>query len=243
MDALIQSLDTLILDNEDERSDAHLSLTNSQHTWVEERLNHGSRRLLSQRRYVVVYIPAHCKVTIGRLLQTSLSPSTIFEMFPTKISERTEGRPAQPEDSVTMGSSHEMKSPDVQNDEQRMWWDNNGKTFRLLDLPPELRETVYLHTIGCIIAPDLRTDRSTGKIKVYLGLGLSTEPKTRAGRYRDPDIQRPNVSILQLNKQIRQEAMEVAYRDTIKRISTLGKDVNHLMMDLSPRLLSLPFLL
>ncbi|KAJ4371152.1 hypothetical protein N0V83_004368 [Neocucurbitaria cava] len=140
-------------------------------------------------------------------------------------------------------TEHGMQSPDVQNDEQRMWWDNNGKTFRLLDLPPELRETVYLHTIGCIMAPITHTKRSTGNTNVYLALGISTGPKTRAGRYRDPDIQRPNMSILQLNKQIHKEATEVAYRDTTKRICTLGRHGKSPIRGFGPRLLALPYLL
>ena len=114
--------------------------------------------------------------------------------------------------------------PEKQYDEQRRWWDTNGNKFRLLDLPAEMREAIYLHTIGPVVVPDTTTE--TPDI-LTLGRGIAYGDKKRPGSNRDPDIERPNTNILRVNKQVRKEATEVAQRDTTKRFTALG--VQHLV--------------
>jgi hypothetical protein len=105
-----------------------------------------------------------------------------------------------------------MKFSEERYEEQQLWWDQNGKHFKLLDLPRELREAVYLQIIGPVILPD------EYRLRVVLGQGLSYGNSKRPGRNCDPDIESPNMAIMRINKQIREEANLVAHRDTIKRL-------------------------
>ncbi|RMZ74456.1 n amino acid transport system [Pyrenophora seminiperda CCB06] len=117
-----------------------------------------------------------------------------------------------------------MRFPETQYDEQRMWWDSTGQTFPILELPPELRLPIYLHIIGPVVVPDVIP--GVPKQRLILGIGQSLvdsdhRSSSRLGRVRDPDIQRPNMHILRVNKQINREASEVAVRDTTKRFTWL----------------------
>ncbi|KAF2148818.1 hypothetical protein K461DRAFT_53239 [Myriangium duriaei CBS 260.36] len=69
-------------------------------------------------------------------------------------------------------------------DSQLAWWLMNGKSFRLLDLPPELRDTIYDRASGSVIEPYSKdTISSTGRSYKRL----------------------PNLSLLLANKQIYHE--------------------------------------
>jgi hypothetical protein len=113
-----------------------------------------------------------------------------------------------------------MRFSELQYEEQRWWWEGTGKAFRLLDLPLEMREAIYLQAIGSVVVLDVNTRRSR-RGELVLGNGQTFGNSARPGRYRDPDIQRPNVNIMRVNRQIRQEATQVANRDCIKRFTTL----------------------
>ncbi|KAF2025788.1 hypothetical protein EK21DRAFT_75623 [Setomelanomma holmii] len=102
-----------------------------------------------------------------------------------------------------------MKSSEAQYEEQSLWWESTGKVFNFLTLPAELRNQIYLQTIGPVILPDLEGSR------MVLGRGLSLGKDYMASRYRDPDVERPNLAILRISKQVNAEALEVAYCDTI----------------------------
>jgi hypothetical protein len=81
-----------------------------------------------------------------------------------------------------------------------------------------MREAVYLQIVGPIVVLDIAT---YPRRKMVLGVGMSLGDPARLGLNRDPDIQRPNMTIMRTNKQLRDEAMTVAYRDTTKRFTTL----------------------
>jgi hypothetical protein len=109
-----------------------------------------------------------------------------------------------------------MKFSEMQYEEQRLWWNANGKTFNLLDLPLELREAVYLSVVGPVVVPELYQSR------VVLGNGWSYANPMRPGRNRDPDVERPNMTIMRVSKLVRREATLVAHRDTFKRFRAVG---------------------
>jgi hypothetical protein len=113
-----------------------------------------------------------------------------------------------------------MRFPDMQYDEQRLWWEGTGRVFRFLELPLEMREAIYLQVVGPVIIPDVVTQRD-GTPKLVLGTGLSFGDPNRVGRNRDPDIQRPNMAIMRVSRRIQAEATQVANRDSIKRFTTL----------------------
>ncbi|KAI4942797.1 hypothetical protein J4E91_009716 [Alternaria rosae] len=113
-----------------------------------------------------------------------------------------------------------MRLPEPQYEEQRLWWEGTGQAFRLLDLPLEMREAIYLHVIGPVVVPDIVTQRG-GAEKLVLGYGLAYDNPERVGRNRDPNIQRPNMCIMRVSRQVKAEATQVANRDTVKRFTTL----------------------
>ena len=119
-------------------------------------------------------------------------------------------------ETYTWDNTWEMRVPTEQYAEQQRWWDSNGKTFPLLSLPPEMREAIYLQIVGPVVLPELIATRAT------VGRGLTDGGSGREGARRDPDIPKPNMSIMRVCKLVRREAMQVAFRDTRKRFRTLG---------------------
>ncbi|KAH7082927.1 hypothetical protein BKA63DRAFT_404434 [Paraphoma chrysanthemicola] len=83
-----------------------------------------------------------------------------------------------------------MKFPEQQYEEQQLWWAGTGKSFRLFDLPPELRIQAYLQIIGPVILPDLHYNR------IILGRGFEMGKEYDECQRRDPDIDPPNLTIL-----------------------------------------------
>lgn len=110
----------------------------------------------------------------------------------------------------------EMKNTEHQYHEQRIWWSKNAQYFKLLELPLELREAVYLQIIGPIVVLDLH------RSQLILGRGLKYSSKKQACTRRDPDLDKPNMGIMRICKQVYKEALAVATRDTTKRLCTLG---------------------
>lgn len=88
---------------------------------------------------------------------------------------------------------------------QHLWWSRNGKSFRFLDLPREIRDMIYLFCIGSSIYP-----RSSYRDAIRLPLGCGR-------RTRDHNnVERPNLAIALANKQLYEEAMKAAWEDTVK---------------------------
>ncbi|KAF1957027.1 hypothetical protein CC80DRAFT_593040 [Byssothecium circinans] len=97
-----------------------------------------------------------------------------------------------------------------QHEEMDFWWRGNGKYFRLLKLPLELREMIYLAAIGHIIIPKAE------KI-ITFGTGYSYGEKGRPGLTRDPNIERPNLNLLLVSRQIKQEVNGAVWMQAYKR--------------------------
>ena len=111
-------------------------------------------------------------------------------------------------------------------DEMSVWWNSNGKSFRILDLALELRELLYVAIIGTVIFPKITTtdpwknsaiaSHTHQRQRLVLGNGHSY-PQQRGQKKHDPSIAPPNLAILQLNKQIYDEALQAAWRCSTKR--------------------------
>lgn len=81
-----------------------------------------------------------------------------------------------------------MKFADDQYKEQFMWWMGTGKAFRLLDLPAELRDAIYLQSLGPVIVPDLHASQTV------VGRGLSYKRDRDSQKSRDPRHRGPKLS-------------------------------------------------
>ncbi|KAH4195343.1 hypothetical protein HBH70_188000 [Parastagonospora nodorum] len=106
----------------------------------------------------------------------------------------------------------DMRFTKMQYEKQQAWWKNNGQSFRIFDLPQELRDAVYLQMVGPVVLPDTHHGR------VVIGKGLSYGSAERLGRNRDADIDRANMTVMRVCKAFREEATIVANRDTYKRL-------------------------
>jgi len=104
-----------------------------------------------------------------------------------------------------------MRFSKMQYEKQQTWWKNNGQSFRFFDLPRELRDAIYLQMVGPVVLPESRNGR------VVIGNGLSYRNAERLGQNRDPDIYRPNMTIMRVCKGFHTEATIVANKDTFKR--------------------------
>ncbi|KAG9189108.1 hypothetical protein G6011_05976 [Alternaria panax] len=125
---------------------------------------------------------------------------------------------------TTADDMYAMRFSQMQYDEQNLWWEGTDQVFRFLELPLEMREAIYLQIIGAVLVPDM-VAQSHGRQKLVLGRGHSFVDRNRVGRRVDPDIQRPNMIIMRVSKQVNMEATTVANRDTIKRFTRLQAPV------------------
>ncbi|KAF1831942.1 hypothetical protein BDW02DRAFT_605237 [Decorospora gaudefroyi] len=99
---------------------------------------------------------------------------------------------------------------------QQTWWAKNGKRFRLMALPPEIRAIIFRQALGENIYPNARHDDALGVEKVTLG--------SRKGNIPHDDLEydvgvRPdplNYAVLCLNKSLRSEALKAGLEGTRK---------------------------
>jgi hypothetical protein len=106
----------------------------------------------------------------------------------------------------------------VQRTRQMAWWAGNGLHFPFMSLPLELREVIYLYSIGSIVIPRVKMRNVTRTF--FLGNGHHSG--TDAYK-RHRAVEPPNLEILRTNSQISREALTVAWRDTTKRLLTYGR--------------------
>lgn len=109
-----------------------------------------------------------------------------------------------------------MKFSENQYEEQLLWWKSNKQSFRLLDMPGELRDAIYLQIIGPTILPDLHASQTVS------GRGLSYGRATGSQKHCDPNIEAPNMAIMRVNRQVWREVSHVAARDSQKRLRMVG---------------------
>jgi hypothetical protein len=120
-------------------------------------------------------------------------------------------------DTYNWTDNGRMKFSAEEYEEQQLWWTGSSQTFRLFDLPLELRENIYLHIIGPVVVPTVYQGT------IVLGAGLtSPRPISVAKMNRDPDIPAPNMTIMRVSSAVKREATTVAHRDTFKRIRFVG---------------------
>jgi hypothetical protein len=95
-----------------------------------------------------------------------------------------------------------------------------------------MREATYLQIFEPIVVPEVITYPTKTMV---IGFGQSINDSGRIGRNRDPDIMSPNMRIMRTCKQVHAEATKVAYRDTIKRFTTIGAAGAHLETSVGPQ--------
>lgn len=71
------------------------------------------------------------------------------------------------------------------------------------------------------MVPNVTSGTNPQESRLILGTGQSLGDTRRLGTSHDPDIQRPNMRIMRVNRQVYHEISEVAIRDTIKRFTCL----------------------
>ncbi|KAF2130663.1 hypothetical protein P153DRAFT_356391 [Dothidotthia symphoricarpi CBS 119687] len=99
-----------------------------------------------------------------------------------------------------------------------LWWDRNGRHFRLMDLPMEICSTIFRHILGENIYPVAPYDSTRRAYQVLLGLKEVNIPEAEDAGAR-PDA--PNYAILGVNKQVRREAVCAGWEGTRKQFTAV----------------------
>ncbi|KAF2794800.1 hypothetical protein K505DRAFT_360752 [Melanomma pulvis-pyrius CBS 109.77] len=107
---------------------------------------------------------------------------------------------------------------------QYNWWQNNGRHFRLLDLPEELRRQIFIQVLGPEVYPQKKrgSGHNEKDIKpMVLRQGCTYEYLDRDTARATEDIipyreSKPNRAIFYLNKQVLREARRAGWEGTLK---------------------------
>jgi hypothetical protein len=99
---------------------------------------------------------------------------------------------------------------------QQTWWCKNGKVFRLMDLPQEIRFIILKHALGGFIHPAVIYNPSSSKYQVTLGCTSHNNPEKMNyissesnwdNLQAEKKFSSPNFSPPRVNKQIHGEAL------------------------------------
>lgn len=127
------------------------------------------------------------------------------------------------------------KFPDIEHEQHQKWWKYNGKHFHLLELPAELRNLIYLYSLGPILIPRLKHIYNiVGDLHnenfLTLGIGSSTpaaglfrrwKPITRGfNALDDPPVGLPNINLLFVSKQVSREALDAVWLNSTIRFES-----------------------
>ncbi|EON67550.1 hypothetical protein W97_06918 [Coniosporium apollinis CBS 100218] len=96
---------------------------------------------------------------------------------------------------------------------QFMWWFSNGKTFRFLELPLEIRSMIYVQALGPVVEPAFESPR------ISLGHGFREQNQKLSPEDGLETHDAPNYAILHLNKQVYHEAIQEGWEKTWKRVT------------------------
>ncbi|KAF2657871.1 hypothetical protein K491DRAFT_756472 [Lophiostoma macrostomum CBS 122681] len=116
---------------------------------------------------------------------------------------------------------------------QRLWWSRNRKVFPLMELPAEVRAVLYRHILGSYIYPSLQSDADEQDVIValgkrhasYYGDNILDRHSSHASYFnlnavRIYDAQPPNLTLLRLNHQVREEALKAGWEGNTKYFVT-----------------------
>lgn len=162
-------------------------------------------------------------IEIGASNAIDMDHLTIVGPWESNVDKKRKSAISWFRDTYNGKDNWEMQFIETRLKEQRLWWAANGKTFRLLELPPEIRNTIFLQAIGPTVVPEIVMDTSIFN-RLVLGVGLVQKVKSRVPSTRDPNIDATNMAISLVSKNVRHETINVACRDTIKRLRAVGAD-------------------
>jgi hypothetical protein len=95
------------------------------------------------------------------------------------------------------------------------WYRQNGRFFRFMNIPTELRLEIYRFMIGTQIYPELRSVPKK-EVKMVLGNGFIPKAPLLALKNThglDDEVPPPNTALLQLNKHISAECYDEAWKE------------------------------
>lgn len=104
---------------------------------------------------------------------------------------------------------------------QFKWWRSLKKPFRFYDLPPEIRETIILYTLGAMVQPRLSGGQYTPWSEVHITAGSPNSLWDQGLEMVYPVVPPTNLSVLRLNKDLAEVSRDVLWRKTTKVFSYL----------------------
>lgn len=114
---------------------------------------------------------------------------------------------------------------------QQTWWRKNGKVFRLMDLPQEIRLIILKHALGGFIHPAAAYNHSSREYQVTLGCTSRNNPdkmnyehseSNRDSMQAKKKFSSPNYALFRVNKQVHGEALIAGWQGSRKHFVTPG---------------------